>query len=89
MILKFSESLKWDILALWEKSESLNREEGWPSELGAVGGGRDSASLEGSGLITRSVYGVVEGGGPWLRSSPTTHCRDVSSVEVLMNYHQA
>lgn len=32
--------------------------------------------------------GWAEGGCPWLRSLPATRCRDVSSVEVLMNYHQ-
>lgn len=32
--------------------------------------------------------GRAEGSHLWLRSLPTAHCRDVSSVEVLMNYHQ-
>lgn len=40
------------------------------------------------GLILSCVYGAGQRGCPWLRSLPTTHCRDVSSVEVLMNYHQ-
>lgn len=38
---------------------------------------------------TRAVYMGVRGAGGWLCSDPATACcRDVSSVEVLMNYHQ-
>lgn len=42
-------------------------------------------NLGSSGAVN---MGWAEGGCLWLRSLPTTHCRDVSSVEVLMNYHQ-
>ena len=51
-----------------------------------MGGG--NASLRDLGSSQEVYVGWVEGGGPWLRSLPATHCRDVSSVEVLMNYHQ-
>ena len=65
-----------------------------PSELdhgrGVSRGGVESQP-QGFGLIRSCVcggVGEVEGGGPWLGFLPTAHCRDVSSVEVLMNYHQ-